>query len=286
MTIKQVSKNYKLIAEKFFSVLAENKFHATDIKYSSGYQKISEKGEIAEIDNVYITYHVKELKGWLFGLWLNYKYDDIESKTIYQYNWFTQVEKHIDKFKPAQSQYSDYDDLNIKDIDSFNFISFYGIFKTMKYIKRHKNLAWCRDVLWIDYNENYVSNFKAFWLRAKKTYKTWKEETIGNYITKKHLALAEKYVLPTLKGAYIYDNGENFSPRYTIEVKLSDLKEFGFEKAGTYALDYDDKEDAKYLKKAGKLENLEYRLLGWTTNFNQVRDSSFMVIDDEKKKDM
>ena len=294
MTPEKLGSKFGELAQFLFDYLEKTlKIHIT-AEYRDGcvsYNFPDEKEEdYISVENKYITFRVKELKDWLFGFWLDYNEDlDIDDKPrgIYSFKWFAQVEKHINKFKPSDSVILEEDDF-ITEEDVENIWNYNCIRHAIKYIKKHKSLAWCRDVMWIDYNYNYMTMFGAFLRKCARQFRDWKEEQIKNYIVKKHLHLVKKYILPNLKGSYIYDIGENCSPRYEILMPLTSAKEqFGDDmRVGCYVLEKEDITDPeKYDIQIGKLENLDHKYIGWIVDAHEVDDTSIRVFDNTQKEE-
>ncbi len=86
MTNKDIFEQYKAFFKKYDLTIV-------DETWCNGYF-IFEFGE----DSV-IHFKVKEVKGWLFGIWFNREYDGEEPKD----QLFWQYERDIDKFKPSAS---------------------------------------------------------------------------------------------------------------------------------------------------------------------------------------
>ena len=293
---EKLGKNFREISLALKNDLTSNsKVHCFDDEYDSGsvsYEFSNE--EYVEIDNKYMEFKIKELKGWLFGFWLDYdqeKDSDGNYYDIYTYKCFCKVEKFINKYNPSNSMFVCEGKIQQEEFDfilessMIQTLMFSEIGNMIKYIKKNRNIAWCRDVLWIDYNETYLTKLGAFNLRLKNEFKHKFEQVVGKLVVKKKLKLVKKYILKDFEGSYIYDRGKECIPRYEIAIPLSIAKRtLGIEKCGAYGIGFEEDDD-EYLIKVGKLENLEYKLIGLTLNTNVVEDEFFVVIDDMKENE-
>lgn len=105
--------------------LEANGFHPVDVQYGSSYF-IFDHGK-----DMIVHFHIKECKGWKFGIWWNLGGD----KT---FDFFTQYERDIDKFKPSASTLVEADvpleDWYLKDL-----------VEMCRFIKKHPYRAWALD---------------------------------------------------------------------------------------------------------------------------------------------
>ena len=83
------------VFEIYQKVLVKKGLHAKDVRWLDGYF-IFEMGEDAVVH-----FRIKELKGWLFGIWFGQNIDPEN----YIDRLFWQYEKDIDKFKPTRSHF-------------------------------------------------------------------------------------------------------------------------------------------------------------------------------------
>ena len=82
---------YRSKAKEIFKSLELSGFHVQDVEFLDGYF-IFEHGK----DTV-VYFHIKELRGWKFGIWFQKDNEDIK------FDFFAQYERDIDKFKPSAS---------------------------------------------------------------------------------------------------------------------------------------------------------------------------------------
>ncbi len=232
--------------EQIFNQLKELGFHPIDIKYLNGYF-IFEHGK-----DMVIHFHIKECKGWLFGIWW-----DLEDKN--KFDFFTQYERDIDKFKPSASCFVEegvlYDKKDLeRELE-------WRIIPILKFIHKHPYVAWAYDGsyprnCW-DYKTGLMA-FKEFW---EYQFKEWKRENIKKRINRKYLNIVRKICQEYLEEWQIIDenkNGCKCFPRYTIICK--GIKNESI-KTGFYQLDLKEL-NKKIFKKVQKFDKkLEKRHL-------------------------
>ena len=151
----------------FFGTLEANGFHPIDVEFGNGYF-IFEHGK-----DMVVHFHIKELKGWKFGIWWN---TDGEK----EFDFFTQYERDIDKFKPSAST------LKIEDceLDDWN-MKF--VMQVCRFIKKHPYRAWAIDQTWkndIWEWDDLKGCFRVYW----KTW--WKDSVLYPFL---HERLRKKY---------------------------------------------------------------------------------------------
>lgn len=228
----RTSKNKKLIEDLFQQIETELEYHIIDKQFGNCYFIIESK----EPDTI-CHFHIKELPGYLFGIWNICRYDTIKYElennlTLWSDNlhinskseliFFTQYEKEIDKFKPSRSgmvtglrriTYEEDNKLITEwDIDELELV--------LSYMKKHKYKAYVNI-----YNENKFvykeySSFKCF--RSYYKHK-WNRFTtnIKNNLKLKIQIYKSKKLVRRLKDVYYYilDYGENCYPRIHIIVR-------------------------------------------------------------------
>lgn len=228
----KTSKNKKLIEELFTQIETELGYHIIDKQFGNCYFIVESK----EPDTI-CHFHIKELPGYLFGIWNICRYDTIKYEvennlTLWSDNlhinskseliFFTQYEKEIDKFKPSRSgmvtglrriTYEEDDKLITEwDIDELEVV--------LNYMKKHKYKAYVNV-----YNENKFvykeySSFKCF--RIYYGHK-WNRFTtnIKNNLKLKIQIYKSKKLVRRLKDVYYYilDYRENCYPRIHIIVR-------------------------------------------------------------------
>ena len=107
------SRNRKLIESLFKQIEKELGYHIVDKQFGNCYFIVESK----EPDTI-CHFHIKELPGYLFGIWNICRYDTIQYEiennlSLWSDNlhisskseliFFTQYEKEVDKFKPSRS---------------------------------------------------------------------------------------------------------------------------------------------------------------------------------------
>ena len=228
----KISTNRKLIEELFNQIETELGYHIIDKQFGNCYFIVESK----EPDTI-CHFHIKELPGYLFGIWNICRYDTIQYEvennlSLWSDNlhisskseliFFTQYEKEMDKFKPSRSGMvtglrritytEDNKSVTEWDIDELEVV--------LKYMKKHKYKAYVNI-----YNENKFvykeySSFKCF--RSYYKHK-WNRFTtnIKNNLKLKIQIYKSKKLVRRLKDVYYYilDYGENCYPRIHIIVR-------------------------------------------------------------------
>lgn len=226
------SRNRKLIESLFKQIEKELGYHIVDKQFGNCYFIVESK----EPDTI-CHFHIKELPGYLFGIWNICRYDTIQYEvennlSLWSDNlhisskseliFFTQYEKEVDKFKPSRSgmvtglrriTYKEDNKLITEwDIDELEAV--------LNYMKKHKYKAYVNI-----YNENKFvykeySSFKCF--RSYYRHK-WNKFTtnIKNNLKLKIQIYKSKKLIKKLKDVYYYilDYGENCYPRIHIIVR-------------------------------------------------------------------
>lgn len=192
--------NQKKWTKKVLETFDENGFHPTDIEYGNGYF-IIERGE-----DMVVHFHIKELKGWKFGIWWDLDGDQ-------EFDFFTQYERDIDKFKPAASTFVKenvvLEDWNLKDL-----------VEMCRFIKKHPYRAWALD-------QSYTRDIWEWGTlngALKKYAKRWWTDTVRlprvhEKMTKRYLKIVESITNICLINAEIIDGNEDgwvCSPRFHI----------------------------------------------------------------------
>ena len=226
------SRNRKLIENLFKQIEEELGYHIIDEQYGNCYFIIESK----EPDTI-CHFHIKELPGYLFGIWNICRYDTIQYEiennlSLWSDNlhisskseliFFTQYEKEIDKFKPSRSgmvtglrriTYKEDNKLITEwDIDELEVV--------LKYMKKHKYKAYANI-----YNENKfiyrelneVNCFKLYYKHKWNRFIT----NISDNLKLKIQIYKSKKLIKKLKDVYYYilDYGENCYPRIHIIVR-------------------------------------------------------------------
>ena len=226
------SRNRKLIESLFKQIEKELGYHIVDKQFGNCYFIVESK----EPDTI-CHFHIKELPGYLFGIWNICRYDTIQYEiennlSLWSDNlhisskseliFFTQYEKEIDKFKPSRSgmvtglrriTYKEDNKLITEwDIDELEVV--------LKYMKKHKYKSYVNI-----YNEN---KFVYKELSGITCFKIYYRDKWNRFITniKDTLKLKiqiykSKKLIKKLKDVYYYilDYGENCYPRIHIIVR-------------------------------------------------------------------
>lgn len=226
------SRNRKLIESLFKQIEKELGYHIVDKQFGNCYFIVESK----EPDTI-CHFHIKELPGYLFGIWNICRYDTIQYEvennlSLWSDNlhisskseliFFTQYEKEIDKFKPSRSgmvtglrriTYKEDNKLITEwDIDELEVV--------LKYMKKHKYKSYVNI-----YNEN---KFVYRELSGITCFKIYYKDKWNRFITniKDTLKLKiqiykSKKLIKKLKDVYYYilDYGENCYPRIHIIVR-------------------------------------------------------------------
>ena len=226
------SRNRKLIESLFKQIEKELGYHIVDKQFGNCYFIVESK----EPDTI-CHFHIKELPGYLFGIWNICRYDTIQYEiennlSLWSDNlhisskseliFFTQYEKEIDKFKPSRSgmvtglrriTYKEDNKLITEwDIDELEVV--------LKYMKKHKYKAYANI-----YNENKfiyrelneVNCFKLYYKHKWNRFIT----NIRDNLKLKIQIYKSKKLIKKLKDVYYYilDYGENCYPRIHIIVR-------------------------------------------------------------------
>lgn len=226
------SRNRKLIESLFKQIEKELGYHIVDKQFGNCYFIVESK----EPDTI-CHFHIKELPGYLFGIWNICRYDTIQYEvennlSLWSDNlhisskseliFFTQYEKEVDKFKPSRSgmvtglrriTYKEDNKLITEwDIDELEVV--------LKYMKKHKYKSYVNI-----YNEN---KFVYRELSGITCFKIYYRDKWNRFITniKDTLKLKiqiykSKKLIKKLKDVYYYilDYGENCYPRIHIIVR-------------------------------------------------------------------
>lgn len=226
------SRNRKLIESLFKQIEKELGYHIVDKQFGNCYFIVESK----EPDTI-CHFHIKELPGYLFGIWNICRYDTIQYEvennlSLWSDNlhisskseliFFTQYEKEIDKFKPSRSgmvtglrriTYKEDNKLITEwDIDELEVV--------LKYMKKHKYKSYVNI-----YNENKfiyrelneVNCFKLYYKHKWNRFIT----NIRDNLKLKIQIYKSKKLIKKLKDVYYYilDYGENCYPRIHIIVR-------------------------------------------------------------------
>lgn len=294
------SRNRKLIESLFKQIEKELGYHIVDKQFGNCYFIIESK----EPDTI-CHFHIKELPGYLFGIWNICRYDTIQYEvennlSLWSDNlhisskseliFFTQYEKEVDKFKPSRSgmvtglrriTYEEDDKLITEwDIDELEVV--------LNYMKNHKYKAYVNI-----YNEN---KFIYRELSGITCFKIYYRDKWNRFITniKDTLKLKiqiykSKKLIKKLKDVYYYilDYGENCYPRIHIIVRRKpniDIDTFIDNINTLQKFDYDNKDisvfwmDKDISERLNKKERQEDKDL--LKRFNDIQSNLIEEADD------
>lgn len=155
LTKKEQSMFFKDIADEIIKHINEV-CNVTDMKRGNGYY-IFEFG-----DNSVVHLRIKELPGWLFGMWFSY---DKKMKGVIKCEWFCQQDLWLNKFKPCCSEIQCTTSFCISQfaIDKILtepenvFFDGYQIIDNIKFMIKHPWLAAYRDYRDVSLNTDYVT---------------------------------------------------------------------------------------------------------------------------------
>lgn len=211
--------------------LEANGFHPVDVQYGDSYF-IIERGK-----DMVVHFHVKELKGWKFGIWW-----DVDGEKTF--NFFTQYERDIDKFKPSASALVQEDvaleDWKLKDL-----------VEMCRFIKKHPYRAWALD-------QSYTHEiwewgtlngcFKEYWQGWWNDSVSWPR--VHKKMTKRYLKLVKEIADTFLINPEIIDentNGWEAYPRF--HILCDGVKGEKLRKGKHYDIDLENELNGRLLKK-------------------------------------
>lgn len=245
--------------------LKETKIHVTDVKYLDGYF-IFGMG-----DNSVVHFKIKELPGWLFGVW----WDPIDKKSkSITGHWFTQYEKDIDKFKPAASEIKADFSIN-PNATKEQYSVPWEIEKHLTFMLTEPILARGRNLCSFDYNYEYYSRSRVKRIvnkhdRDEKKYQIGKIRAI-----KRVKRLLTRICIDDFENREftIVDHGDHCSPRLEVYVPES---HFGLE-PGYYGDAFSEENMKRLDKLLTKLSKKTYWGI-YDCGMNVVPDAQYKKI--------
>lgn len=232
---------YKKLTKRILKQIEKKGFCPTDIKFDSGYFIFEH-----EKDSV-VKFHIKECKGWLFGIWWS-KDDYIKCE------FFTQYEDCIDKFKPSASVLVMNETLYDTKKTDIEYIS-YEFVDLIEYIKKFPYKAWYRDVFFGYDIWQEVSGFEAWKEYIEYRIKRAFEKRLSRYLHERCRKLLQKIADEVLIEGVVQDEWKNdfvVYPRFLLRGK--NFKKNRVEEKGFYEINENDlspklrKEWKKYQK--------------------------------------
>lgn len=289
---KGFSELYKKATKLLFKRISKEigmTLHYKDVEYLDGYF-IFGYGT-----NSVVHFHVKEMPGWLCGIWWSPKEakDHTEEnpkyeKDVLSCNLFAQYESEIDKFKPSASMFGGKEfEFHFK--EGYGDSAFLDSCYDFKFIIDEPELAFYKEMHYTDFNHEYVDKRKAKRFMKNHFELRKKQEEVKKINEEEMLKALAHIVGPMVKDGdlFIEDRGECWSPRYELWLKniiLEDGKPLA-DKEGCYHLmnlgEWPDKKaDEKVWDKAEKeCEKRSERVKDWFSN----PCSLFVNIRDEKE---
>lgn len=245
--------------KKIFAKLKELGFHPTDIEYLNGYF-IFEYGK-----DMVVHFHLKECKGWKFGIWWREVEKEAQKKNHrFNYDFFAQYEENIDKFKPSASVLVE-EDVGFE--EKSDDVLGYDMEKICKFIKNHPLRAWYADRSFGKDVWDTPPSFLLFKFVKEQWFDNLYIEWRRNRIDKKYLKLLKAACEETLVGYKIMDgnhDGWQSYPRWHITAK--NFKENPVDTRGWYDF---------------PLENVSSRLLKKAKRFDEKwQKSDFLLCED------
>lgn len=172
---------------------------------------------------------IKQVPGWKFGIWFSPpKGNDAETaddgRKDVEGTMFWQVTDFIDKFKPSASVFSA--DLRFEgDLSDWEFGEYGDCAQLLRFTRDEPSLAFCRDVLYWDYNREYHSKASAFFHRIVTEWAMKAGKRRSERLGKRH---AERMLVAAMRDfrasvGNICDRGPSVSPRYEVVLAVDGL---------------------------------------------------------------
>lgn len=149
--------DFKKAAEALFDAIRSNGFNIVDVIYMDGYFIFGHG------TNSVVHFYIDKCPGWRFGMWMEHA-----DKTSVRAQIFAQYEDIIDKFKPSASSYCECIRIELGEHPMCYSADTLAM-SMVYYISSHPELAWYRDLHFVDYNTEYVSEETA-----KEEFTKWK----------------------------------------------------------------------------------------------------------------
>ena len=208
-------------------------------------------------DLAFISFRIKECPHWRFGVWW---YVDEEHPLIKGW-FFTQHDYNCDKFKPSRSTFvrefhldTTKGKTHLKNNDDFYF---YYIDKMVGFISKHPYLAWYRDAHWSPTECIYsqVSRLGAFVDYWKDRFEHFRQAKLSRSYRRKYLRLCNKHLVSLFDDAFMFDNGDDVSPRFELVVLKSKESGLSSYETGWYSIFETKDEWKEFDAKAKKLQD-------------------------------
>lgn len=230
--MKNISKQ-KRWTKQIIKHLEANGFHPVDVQYGNGYF-VFEHGR-----DMVVHFHVKECKGWKFGIWWN-----VDGEKAFDF--FTQYERDIDKFKPSASTL-------VKETIPLEDWDLKYLVEMCRFIKKHPYRAWALD-------QSYASDIWEWGTLdgcLKEYWKRWwidsvRYPRVHEKLTREYLKIVRSVTTICLVNPKIIDSNEDgwaCSPRFHIVCDDAMSEEL---QPGHYAIDFEKELNGWLLKKIKK----------------------------------
>ena len=253
--------------------------HYEDIEYLDGYFIFGHG------TNSVVHFHVKEMPGWLCGIWWYPKKapeyteeNPVYEKDVLSCNLFAQYESEIDKFKPSASTFGGEDRFDVVLAQNEGYLNqgFLSACDDFKFIIKEPELAFYREMTYTDFNHEYVSRQKAK-MFMKRHFELKQKQVEIKEINKKEMLKALAHIVgPMIKDGdmFVEDRSEVFTPGYELWLKnvvLDDGKPLVKKEGCYYLMDIGTwpgkKDDEKVWNKAEKeCEKRAKKVKDWFSN--------------------
>jgi len=257
-------------AKVILEELKNRGFHPEGVKYQGGYF-LFDFGK-----DMVVHFRLKECKGWLFAIWWN-----VDDKN--QFDFFTQFEKNIDKFKPTASNFVQ-TDISYAKKDARSIVDFY-LLPIIKFIRNHKYVAWCYDNYYYLKSWQYMTGFEAWREYTKYSLKYYRlKPLVEKRMVKRWKKIMRGICDQELENYAIVDDnvgGVICYPRF--HIVCENFKEEKVEK-GYWTLEIDE-QDVKLKKKIDrfnkKLKRMQKRF-GHMFDVDEIRTHIGVVVNGKR----
>jgi len=255
---KNTAELYKSAFELFAETLTIDEdwrkpAHVCDVEYLDGYFLFGTG------TNSVVHFHVKECKGWKFGIW--WEYDEEKEPETLKGKVFCEYEKYVDKFKPSATTYSYDIRFEVKDgklTEPAEFCCWDGGIMSIKrvcmfihkcpYVAIEKSWSAC------NYNVEVQTPVLSFFKYYCRIFREWKDNRIKKICDASLLRLVKEIAKRDFSDyEWEIEDRENWIPRYQLAVKLPDDSD---KETGHYGLCADDEDEEIWENKINKLKKI------------------------------
>jgi len=238
---------YKRATKRFLDEVSEycNEYghfniNIVDLVYEDGYF-ICGMGK-----NSVVKFRVKEVPGFLFGIWWDHdegvKYDKTKDGKI-SGKLFAQYEDDIDKFKPSRSKFLV--EFEVRWIGGKSILfteNAYDAYRMIRFMVEEPDLSWARHHFGWNYNWEYHTREEAE--EEKKKYIEFKEreEIVTAELNERCVSAVRNALSDEIEAGVtkILDSGDHCNPRYEIVVDQSSFNKKDKPSVGSYLLIWED----------------------------------------------